>query len=79
MPSIKHCPACGADIPQPTPYCRKCGSDIRAVQMALDKPDITTDQRTTRKSLTELSDQPSSSVTEVTTRELQIEPRAERQ
>ena len=42
MPSIKHCPACGADIPQPTPYCRKCGADIRAVQMALDKPDITT-------------------------------------
>jgi len=203
---MKHCPACGADIPQPTPYCRKCGADIRAVQMALDRPDFTTgaagrdevlraiadkvremktdeefsdsveeilsevkkllrspeekrlkqirdgigyfsfglgialyflmrevffsegslvlgvafvaltvglghivngiffsisgdqrkgglsephaganqasvtnDQRTTQKSLTELSAQPSSSVTEVTTRELQTEPRAERQ
>ncbi|HKQ74202.1 MAG TPA: hypothetical protein VJ810_10920 [Blastocatellia bacterium] len=42
MPSIKHCPACGADIHQPTLYCRRCGADIRAVQMALDKPDITT-------------------------------------
>lgn len=42
MASMKHCPACGADIPQPTPYCRKCGEDVRAVQMALDKPDIAT-------------------------------------
>jgi len=42
MASMKHCPACGADIPQPAPYCRKCGVDVRAVQMALDKPDIAT-------------------------------------
>jgi len=42
MASMKNCPACGADIPQPTPYCRKCGADIRSVQMALDKPDIAT-------------------------------------
>jgi len=42
MASMKHCPVCGAGIPQPTPYCRKCGADIRSVQMALDKPDITT-------------------------------------
>src|SRR5262245_11133393 len=42
MASLRHCPACGADIPKPTPYCRKCGADVRAVQMALDKPDIVT-------------------------------------
>ncbi len=40
MKNINHCPVCGAEQAQPTPYCRKCGADIRAIQMALDKPDI---------------------------------------
>ncbi|MGH9835605.1 MAG: hypothetical protein ACREBD_23650 [Blastocatellia bacterium] len=42
MKSINHCPVCGVEQAQSTPYCRKCGADVRAVQMALDKPDIVT-------------------------------------
>ncbi len=42
MKRINHCPVCGAEQTQPTPFCRKCGADVRAVQMALDKPDIVT-------------------------------------
>jgi hypothetical protein len=42
MKVMNHCPACGAAQIQPTPFCRKCGADVRAVQLALDKPDILT-------------------------------------
>src|SRR5262245_12921317 len=42
MKRIHHCPVCGAEQTQPTPFCRKCGADVRAVQMALDIPDIVT-------------------------------------
>jgi len=42
MKNTNHCPVCGAEQIQPTPFCRKCGADVRAVQMALDKPDIVT-------------------------------------
>lgn len=40
MKVMSHCPVCGATRIQPTPFCRKCGADVRAVQLALDKPDL---------------------------------------
>ncbi len=42
MNEMKHCPACGAEQAQRTPFCRKCGVDLRGIPTALAQPEIVT-------------------------------------
>src|SRR5262252_300507 len=36
------CPNCGYEEHQATQYCRGCGTDLRAVRVSLEKPDVIT-------------------------------------
>lgn len=36
------CPSCGTEEFQPNQYCRACGTELRAVRIALEKPDRVT-------------------------------------
>lgn len=38
-----YCPSCGAEERQPSQFCRACGTDMRMVRTALQKPDAITD------------------------------------
>ena len=42
MNEMKHCPTCGAEQLQRTPFCRKCGADLRGIPIALAQPEIVT-------------------------------------
>ncbi len=33
------CPSCSSEEHQPNQYCRACGTDLRSVRVALDRPD----------------------------------------
>src|SRR5207249_3061609 len=37
------CPSCGAEERQPSQFCRACGTDMRIIRAALERPDVITD------------------------------------
>src|SRR5688500_16332103 len=43
------CPSCGAEDRQTTQFCRACGTDIRGVRTALERPDAVTNSAVTAR------------------------------